>query len=148
MKLKKYVVLISTIILLVLGVMIEDRGLAIQVTSGGTILYPISSGGNDGAVLKLGLYLFSITALYSIISILRGHREAILLIVYLVNSLIYAFFLFLVMMDSSIIEAALLGDWLPLCANIIWVASFVVYVILSILIFNKSPLLRSKSDIE
>ena len=129
---KKYVILTSSVMLILMGVLIEDRGLALQVTAGGEILYPISSGSEDGLILKFGLYLFSITAFYSVISIFRGHKDTILFIVFSVNSLIYGFFLFLVTLDSSIINAAKLGDWLPLLANIIWVITFIVYGALSL----------------
>ena len=116
--------------------MIEDRGLAISIGEDGTVHYPISSGSEDGLILKLGLYSFAITAFYSVISILRGHREITLFVVFTVNSLFYAFCLFLVMLDSSIIDAAKLGDWLPLAAIIIWIFTFIIYGILSL---NKSP---------
>jgi hypothetical protein len=139
---KKYVILISSILLIAFGYLIEDRGLAAQVTSSGEILYPISSGSDDGFILKQGLYLFAITSFYSAISIIRDHRELTLFIVYSVNSLIYAFFLFLVMLDSSIIEAAKLGDWHPLTANIIWILSFAIYGALSL---NKSSQPTQKS---
>lgn len=139
---KKYVILTSSIILLLLGGLIDDRGLAIQVTAGGEILYPISSGSEDGLILKIGLYIFSISALYSAISIFKGHSDTILFVVYLVNSLIYTFFLFLVMLNSSLIEAAKLGDWLPLLANIIWISSFVIYGALSL---NKTSQPKLKS---
>ncbi len=129
---KKYVILTSSLIMILLGILIEDRGLAMHVTGRGEILYPISSGSVDGLILKLGLYSFAITAFYSAISIFRGHREITLFVVYSFNSLIYAFFLFLAMLDSSIIDAAKLGDWLPLAANIIWILSFSIYGALSL----------------
>lgn len=133
---KKYVILISSVLLILIGIMIEDRGLAMNITGDGTVLYPISSGSADGLILKLGLFLFTITASYSLISIFRGHKERILFAVYLVNSLIYTLFLILVMLDSSIIDAAKLGDWLPLAANIILILSFIIYGALSL---NKAP---------
>jgi hypothetical protein len=123
---KKYVILTSSIFLVLIGILIEDRGLAMGVTAGGETFYPISSGSQDGACLKLGLYSFFITTIYSIISILRGHREIFLFVFYLVNSLIYAFFIILVMLDSSIVDAAKYGEWLPLIAHIIWTSSFVI----------------------
>ena len=129
---QKYVILISSILLVLIGIMIEDRGLAISIAEDGTIHYPISSGSEDGLLLKIGLYLFAITAFYSVVSILRVHREVTLFVVYTVNSLAYAFFLFLVMLDSSIIDAAKLGDWLPLAANIIWLLSLIIYGVLSL----------------
>ena len=132
----KYVILTSSILLVLIGIMIEDRGLAISIGEDGTVHYPISSGSEDGLILKLGLYSFAITAFYSVISILRGHREITLFVVFTVNSLFYAFCLFLVMLDSSIIDAAKLGDWLPLAAIIIWIFTFIIYGILSL---NKSP---------
>jgi hypothetical protein len=115
-----------------MGILIEDRGLAMYVTAGRETFYPISSGSEDGLILKFGLYLFGITTFYSAISIFRCHREVILFVVYSVNSLIYAFFVILVMLDSSIIDAAKSGDWLPLAANIIWIFSLVIYGALSL----------------
>ena len=129
---QKYVILISSILLVLIGIMIEDRGLAISIGEYGTVHYPISSGSEDGLILKLGLYLFAITAFYSVISIVRGHRVINLILVYTANSLVYAFCLFLVMLDSSIIDAAKLGDWLPLAANIIWIFTFIIYGLLSL----------------
>ena len=128
----KYVILISSILLVLIGIMIEDRGLAISVAEDGTVHYPISSGSEDGLLLKIGLIMFVVSAFYSLVSIFKCHKEIILLLVYLANSLIYAFFLFLVMLDSEIIEAAKLGDWLPLAANIIWLLSFIIYGVLSL----------------
>ncbi len=112
--------------------MIEDRGLAISIGEDGTLHYPISSGSEDGLILKLGLYSFAVTVFYSVISILRSHREITLFVVYTVNSFIYAFSLFLVMLESSIVDAAKLGDWLPLAANIIWISTFIIYGLLSL----------------
>jgi len=129
---KKYTILISTILLITVGYLIEDRGLAIQMTSDGQVLYPISSGSEDGIVLKSGLYLFVFTALYSVISIFKKHKDSTLFVVYASNSLFFTFFLLLALMDSSIIEAAKLGDWLPLTANIIWLMSFLIYGALSL----------------
>lgn len=129
---KKYVILTSSLILILMGFLIEDRGLAMQVTEAGETLHPISSGSEDGLFLKSGLYMFALTAFYSMISIIKGYREMTLFVVYSVNSLIYAFLLFLAMLDSSIIEAARPGDWPPLFANIIWILSFVIYAVLSL----------------
>lgn len=133
---RKYVILISSGLLCGLGYLIEDRGLAMHVTSGGEIVYPISSGSDDGFLLKTGLYLFAITFIYSVISIIRWNEEVTLLKVYAINSLVYFVFLFLVMLDSSIIGAAKLGDWLPLAANSVWVLSFGLYSVMSL---NRGP---------
>ncbi|MDH5359070.1 MAG: hypothetical protein OEX03_00840, partial [Gammaproteobacteria bacterium] len=102
----------------------------------------ISSGSEDGIIIKFGLYLFAFTALYSVISIFKKHRDITLFVVYVVNSLFYAFFLFLVLADSSIIEAAKQGEWLPLVANIIWLLSFLVYGALSLNKTSQSTLIR------
>jgi hypothetical protein len=132
---KKYVILTSSILLVLIGILIEDRGLAMHVTAGGEAVYQISSGTEDGLILKFGLYSFVITILYSAILIFVDFGDLILFIVYSVNSLVYAFCLILVMLDSSIIDAAKFGDMLPLAANIIWIFSFLVYGALSL---NKS----------
>jgi uncharacterized membrane protein len=128
---KKYVILTSSILLVLIGLLIEDRGLAMGV-AGGETFYPISSGSVDGLILKLGLYSFFITILFSVILIFVDFGDVILFLVYSVNSLIYAFCLFLVMLDSSIIDAAKLGDRLPLVANIICILSFAIYGALSL----------------
>jgi hypothetical protein len=62
---KKYVILTSSILLVLIGILIEDRGLAMHVTAGGEAVYQISSGTEDGLILKFGLYSFVITILYS-----------------------------------------------------------------------------------
>lgn len=135
---RKILILISSVLLVIMGYLIEDRGLAMQVTDGGAILYPVSSGSEDGSILKLGLFFFIISAIYALVSLYRKSSDRILFTVYSINSLIYTFLLFLVMLDSSLLESARLGDTLPLVATILWILSLVLYGVLSLSHYYRS----------
>lgn len=130
---KKLLILISTTVLIFMSAIIEDRGLAILATQNDELIFPVSSGSEDGILLKIGLFSFVLTWLYAVVSLLSGARAYMLLLAYIANSLIFLFFVFLVSLDSSIIDAATFGDWLPLLALVIWALVFPVYGVLSVL---------------
>ena len=125
--------LCASIVLFVLGVVIEDRGFAVAVWDGEPI-YPLSSGGEDGLLLKLGLYPFILAFLSAAISLARRGIGRVTFGIFAVCSIFYCLMAILVSLDSNLFESAKLGDWLPLAANTIWMASLGVVLWLS---FNK-----------
>lgn len=85
-----------------------------DITTTGELMYPQSSGSNDMQVLSLGMFTFTITAIYAIASAILNHRLKYLGFVYLSNLALFTFFLFLVLLDSSLLFAAKVGDRLPI----------------------------------
>jgi len=127
-------ILCASIVLFVLGVVIEDRGFAVDVGDSGEIIYPLSSAGEDGLLLKMGLYPFILAILSAAISLAGRGKGRVTFGIFSGCSIFYCLMVILVSLDSNIFESAMLGDWLPLAANTIWVASLAVVFWLS---FNK-----------
>lgn len=73
--------------------------------------------------------------MYALLSIVTKGTAHRLLLVYCLNSLFYLFLLFLVMLDSDIVYAASIGDWLPLAANVVGLprSFYMVYLLLKCL---------------
>ena len=117
---KKLIFAFFALVCIVIGRSLKDRGgLAMSITSTGDVLYSMSSGSNDGAILFLGFMSFTLTLTYSILSLILKHKLKILVNVYLVNLVLFLMFVGLVSLDSSIFLAAKLGDYVPLVGIII-----------------------------
>lgn len=130
---KHYLVFLFSTLLVFLGFVLENRGFAIMKASDGALIYPISSGSEAGLILKVGLVCFLPSLVISalVIFIKKDSRAAI--ISYLIISVLFCFFIFLVSLDSSFILAASLGDWLPLFAVSIWLLSIISLVLWSLI---------------
>lgn len=127
-------ILSASIALFVLGVVIEDRGFAVGAGDAGGLIYPLSSGSEDGLLLKVGLYPFILAFLSAAISLAGGGKGRVTFGIFVLCSIFYCLMAILVSLDSDLIESARLGDWLPLAANTIWIASLLLVLWLS---FNK-----------
>lgn len=114
------------------GILLEDRGLATLIGRDGEPIYPISSGSEDGLLLKAGLCLFIVSAISALISFIKNDGSRISRWIYWFNNVFFAFCLFLVSLDSGLISAAKLGDWLPLAAVSTWLSSIIAYVTITL----------------
>lgn len=127
---KKLIFTFFALISIIIGWSLKDRGgLAMHITSSGEVLYPISSGSEDGTFIFLGLISFILTFSYSIASLILKHKLKTLIKVYLVNLVFLLMLIALVSLDSSIILAAKLGDDVPLIGVII---SFIPLILIII----------------
>jgi len=99
---------------------LDDQGLP---------FYPMSSGNNDGYILALGLMSFLFTVLYVLGSFLLKRTPARLQVVYFLNLLFFAICIFLVQLDSSIIDSAMYGDIVPVIGLL---SAFIPALILTI----------------
>lgn len=116
----KLLILIFAIICVGFGWSFRYRdAMPMDRTAGGELIYPISSGSNDIAVLSLGLLTFILTAGYALISIVLNQNAKFLVGVYLVNIVIFTLFVLLVSMDSSFLVSAQLGDNEPLISLVV-----------------------------
>lgn len=130
---KNYLVFLFSALLVILGFILEDRGFAIMKADDGTFIYPISSGSEAGLILKIGLVCFLLSLITSVLVIFIKKDSRAAIISYLIISVLFCFFIFLVSLNSSFILAASLGDWLPLFAVSIWLLS-IISLVLSFLI--------------
>ena len=117
---KKLIFTFIAFVCIVIGWSLKDRGgLAMSITSSGDVLYSMSSGSNDGAILFIGFISFILTFTYSIFSLILKHKLKTLINLYLVNLVLFLMLVGLVSIDSSIFLAAKLGDYVPLVGIII-----------------------------
>lgn len=127
-------ILCSSLSLFLIGVVIEDRGFVMELGDGGEALYPLSSGSEGGLLMKAGLYPFIVASLSAAVSIVAGGTGRVTLGIFIACSVIYGLMAALVSMDANLVESAKLGDWHPLAANTLWLASLGIVMWLS---FNK-----------
>jgi hypothetical protein len=89
------------------------EGFIIGIDDQGLPFYPMSSGSNDGFILAVGFMSLIITALYSLGAYSLKWNPERLNVVYWLNLFFLASCVFLVELDSSIIQSALYGDIVP-----------------------------------
>lgn len=120
-------VLACSLLLCVLGAFfIQDGGLILWVSSDGTPVHPISSGSEDGAILKMGLLGFVFSVLVSIAALIFKVKARVSLGSYLMCSVCFAMALLLVLLDSSLWSAFIHGDVWPFISTCVWLFSCVV----------------------
>ncbi len=88
----------------------EHEGPAIGVTASGELLYSQSSGSGDCLFLGAGLLNF----VFTVATALAAHKfpsaQSKLIRVYFINLMVFLAMLWLVIQDSNLIEAALVGE--------------------------------------
>ncbi len=87
-------ILCASIALFVLGVVIEDRGFAVGAGEAGELIYPLSSGGEGGLLLKVGLYPFILSFLSAAISLVGRGKGRATFGIFFVCSILYFLWLF------------------------------------------------------
>ena len=108
------VITICSMLTYVIGWSQRNRGgFILGLDDQGLPYYPMSSGNNDGYILALGLMSFLFTVLYVLGSFLLKRTPVRLQVVYFLNLLFLAVCIFLIQMDSSIIDSAMYGDIVP-----------------------------------
>jgi hypothetical protein len=108
------IVTICAMLTFLIGWTLRNRtGLILGLDDEGLPYYPMSSGNNDGFILALGFMSFLFTGLYVLGSFLLKRTPKKVHIAYVVNILFLAICLFLVELDSSIIDSAKYGDIVP-----------------------------------
>lgn len=134
---ERFIIFAISVSCIAFGFSFTDRGpMPMAITTSGKLLYPISSGSDDMAVLSLGLMTFFISAIYTPISSLLKQPLRYLAYVYFFNMLLFIFFVFLVTLDASFIFAAEVGDTLPLISVLL---AFTPIILVGILhLTNKS----------
>lgn len=89
-----------------------------------------SSGSDDGFLITLALLTFSISALVAVASITNRIKPNALAVTYIVNYLIYVFFIYLVQLDTSLTDSIKFGDWPLLLGLVVPTALFAVVVLM------------------
>ncbi len=92
----------------------EHDGPAVGVTAAGELLYSQSSGSGDCMFLGVGLLGFALTAASSLAALRSPSARARPARAYLVSLAWFLFMLWLVILDSNLVDAASLGDPMPL----------------------------------
>lgn len=93
---------------------LRDDGPAIGITEAGELLYPQSSGSGDCMFLGLGLMSFGFTAYAALWAVWSGSARRKLPWLYFGNLAVLLAMLWLVLLDSDLIDAASVGDVMPL----------------------------------
>jgi hypothetical protein len=109
----KLITACSLIVVLVGYFYSRSEGLIISVDANGATVYSNSlqsSGGNDGYLMTLGLFSFCMTFVPSLFALLKKISERRLKIIYLVNLSILLFDIYLVNLDTSVIDSIKFGD--------------------------------------
>ncbi len=89
-------------------------GPAIGVDTAGELIYPQSSGSGDCIFLGLGLMSFGLTAYAALWAVWSASARRRLSGVYFANLAVLIAMLWLVLLDSDLIDAASVGDVMPL----------------------------------
>ncbi len=92
----------------------EHDGPAIGVTAAGELLYSQSSGSGDCWFLGAGLLNFAFTAAVALAARASPSARSRLIRVYFINLVVFLAMLWLVILDSNLVEAARVGDVMPL----------------------------------
>ena len=109
------IITICSMLTFLIGWSQRDReGFIIGLDNHGLPYYPMSSGSNDGFILALGFMSFLFTVLYVSGSYFLKRTPIRLHMIYWLNSLFLVVCVFLVELDSSVIDSALYGDIVPL----------------------------------
>ncbi len=77
-----------------------------------------SSGSDDAGVIVMALCSFAATSLVAVAALDKPIRNSTLAATYVINYVVYAFFLFLASLDTSFSESIALGDW-PLVLSLV-----------------------------
>jgi hypothetical protein len=114
MRMKNRIITICAILTCLIGLNQRNReGLILGLDNHGLPYYPMSLGSNDGFILAIGFLSFVFTVLYSLGAFSFKRTPKRLNIAYCLNLLFLVFCVFLVELDSSIINSALYGDIVP-----------------------------------
>lgn len=142
---RNYLILIFSLLLVVAGFIIKESQLLMMVGQNGELFRPVSSGGDDPMGIKMGLMSYILTFIFATFSLAFNKGVKKIFGLFIVNSLICAVCFGLVLLDSSIIDAAKAGNKLPIIVYIVWAVSIVTVVSLP---FNKSvqPIANAPAD--
>src|SRR5690606_25870013 len=118
-------ILFFSLVLAALGFALPVEWLAMLIGEKGELFIPVSSGSEDPFTIKVALMSFTLTIIYSGISMALKKGAGFAPLVYTINSLFYLLCMFLVSLDSNIIGAARHGNWAPVLQLVLWLASII-----------------------
>ena len=111
-----------SLILFALGFMLPIEWLAMMQRSNGDLFIPVSSGSEDPMIIKIALMSYLVSSIYSGFFVVLAREGRSLILVYTLNSIFYLICMFLVSLDTSIVMAARLGNWVPTLQAGLWLA--------------------------
>lgn len=125
----------------------ETDALPIGIGTDGEYYYPISSGDVDAMILYIGFWPFTIVSLISIYSLIVRDRVHVLYIAYTIALTWFLFILFLVLLDSSLVDSAKLGDWVPLFGAVVAVIPAIPLLVRKVIpyMLNKLKEIRDRA---
>jgi hypothetical protein len=127
-------ILFFSLVFVSLGFSLPEGWLAMMAGEKGELLIPVSSGSEDPFIIKVALASFLVSLIYAGICIAISKGLRFIPVVYAINSIFYLLCMFLVSRDSSILDAAKLGNWVPAIQLTLW---FLSVVAISWATFNK-----------
>ncbi|HAS6055606.1 hypothetical protein D8T45_23935 [Vibrio vulnificus] len=131
MTILNFIVLIFSSMFALAGFLIPVDSLLMMASENGELFTPVSSGSEDPFAIKLALASYSVCFLYVSFSLFVKKGLQYITGVYLANSVFYMFCMYLVSLDSNILEAAKLGNWVPLFINVVWIGTVLVVILTS-----------------
>ncbi|HAS6387155.1 TPA: hypothetical protein RZA60_004500 [Vibrio vulnificus] len=131
MTILNFIVLIFSSMFALAGFLIPVDSLLMMASENGELFTPVSSGSEDPFAIKLALASYSVCFLYISFSLFVKKGLQYITGVYLANSVFYMFCMYLVSLDSNILEAAKLGNWVPLFINVVWIGTVLVVILAS-----------------
>lgn len=111
-----------------LAMCLENRGLAMFTSTDGSLVFSQSSGSNDDALLKFGLFGFAFSAVVAVVAMAFRFQSYISLACYGLCSVCYGAMVWLVSLDASLWSAFQYGDIWPFIAHGFWLLSLPVLI--------------------
>jgi len=138
-------ILVFSLLFIALGFTIPADWLAMTYGENGELFIPVSSGSEDPFIIKLALASYVLSFLYVGMSIKLRRGIRFITPVYILNCIFYLLCMFLVSLDSSVLEAAKYGNRLPISQLVLWLISVVA---IGWATFNKSmqPTANASAD--
>ena len=128
MEMKNKLIIISSLILVCIGAIFSTNDFVMMTGNNGELFIPVSSGNEDPFLFRFGLLSFSISLLTSMAHAFKKISFKPVFVTYLVISLLFAIFLALIHLDSSIFVASRAGNHIPLITTAVWVVFLVAIV--------------------
>ena len=125
---RNYFILICSLILFVTGILVPSQWLAMHSGEHGDLFIPVSSGSEDPFAIKLALASYMVSFIYSGLFVYLKKEARSVLGVYWANCIFYLFCMYLVSLDSSIIQAAKFGNLVPVSLSLLWLVTFVIVI--------------------
>lgn len=113
----------------IVGFILPENLLAMMPSENGELFIPFSSGSESPFLLKLSMASFIVTFCYGIICLVLNKNFNGIIYVFSINCAFYMFCTFLILLDSSFVDAVNYGNWLPILQSVGWGVSVIIIAV-------------------